>query len=415
MWGRANRQLLVAVTGLVLLAPPTTAQLTGSLDVAGLRGPLAGYAASAAPRPDASQSPSRAAVTPPPLVVGGTVDAKNIVPEIIARAPLADVEASISQLDRQLASANARVEAARDQLAIVDVDRARLRDSVALTQARIEALRAELAETAIASYIQPRSGVLELLGGERDPNANARREGLLGTLVESHARAVDRLQELRQDLLSLEGALADADEQVAGLQEQTDSAQAQAAASAMTRATLSSVLAARVARLEAESLGHEQGRAELLRILTQADLAAEVVQAEVAAEEAAEEAYVFSRWLSWPIDAWITSEFGTRWGRMHWGVDFESDYGVPIYASREGTVLEADWMSGYGLAVVIDHGGGLSTLYAHQEELNVNPGQWVERGELIGWVGTTGNSTGPHLHFEVHEGTEAVNPRDYLG
>ncbi|MFN0027546.1 MAG: M23 family metallopeptidase, partial [Acidimicrobiales bacterium] len=125
--------------------------------------------------------------------------------------------------------------------------------------------------------------------------------------------------------------------------------------------------------------------------------------------------YQASQWLSWPIDAWITSEYGTRWGRMHWGVDFESDYGVPIYAARQGTVLEADWMSGYGLAVIIDHGGGLSTLYAHQDELNVSAGQWVERGELIGWVGTTGNSTGPHLHFEVYEGTQAVDPRDYLG
>ncbi len=335
----------------------------------------------------------------------------SVVPKALARAPLADVESSISQLDRQLATANAQVEAARDQLAIVDVDRARLRDAIALTQARIKALQAELAEAAIVSYIQPRAGILELLDGKGDLDAAARRQGLLSTLVETNARSVDRLQRTRQDLLSLQGALASADQAAVGLKEQTDAGQAQVAESMMVRGTLSAALATRVARLEAESLGHQDGRAELLRILTQADLAAEVVQAEVAAEEA----YESSQWLTSPIDAWITSEFGTRWGRMHWGVDFESDYGVPIYAAREGTVLEADWMSGFGLAVVIDHGGGLSTLYAHQEELNVSAGEWVERGELIGWVGTTGNSTGPHLHFEVHQGTQAVDPRDYLG
>ncbi|MFN0027346.1 MAG: hypothetical protein ACKV2O_09240, partial [Acidimicrobiales bacterium] len=326
MWGRAHRGRLLVVAGLLLLGAPATA-LPGPAQTIGLVGSPDGYAAGAAPAPAARQRGPRGA-EPPALLRDGSVDPQRIVPEIIARAPLADVEASISQLDRQLASANAQVEAARDQLAIVDVDRARLGDSVALTQARIEALRAELAEAAISTYIQPRLGTLDLLDGEGDVNAAVRRQGLLGTLVETNARAVDRLQQVRQDLLSLQGALAAADAQAADLRQQADSVQADVAQSATMRATLSSLLAARVARLEAETLGHQEGKAELLRILTQADLAAEVVQA----EDAAEETYQASQWLSWPIDAWITSEYGTRWGRMHWGVDFESDYGVPIYA-----------------------------------------------------------------------------------
>jgi murein DD-endopeptidase MepM/ murein hydrolase activator NlpD len=118
--------------------------------------------------------------------------------------------------------------------------------------------------------------------------------------------------------------------------------------------------------------------------------------------------------LSWPVSAPITSPFGWRWGRMHEGIDLGAAYGTPIAAAAAGTVIYAGWLGGYGNLTVIDHGGGLATAYGHQSRIAVSIGQQVARGEIIGYVGSTGHSTGPHLHFEVRVNGQAVDPLGYL-
>jgi murein DD-endopeptidase MepM/ murein hydrolase activator NlpD len=118
--------------------------------------------------------------------------------------------------------------------------------------------------------------------------------------------------------------------------------------------------------------------------------------------------------LSWPLAGPITSGFGTRWGRHHDGIDLGVPTGRSIGAAAPGRVTYAGWMSGYGNCVIIDHGGGVSTLYGHQSRIKVHVGQVVSRGEVIGLVGSTGHSTGPHLHFEVRIGGTARNPISYL-
>ncbi|GAB3237524.1 hypothetical protein GCM10027447_36710 [Glycomyces halotolerans] len=110
----------------------------------------------------------------------------------------------------------------------------------------------------------------------------------------------------------------------------------------------------------------------------------------------------------------ITSLFGQRWGRNHNGVDFAAAVGTPIYAAYPGTVTFAGWQNGYGNVVIIDHGEGVETRYAHNSELTVAEGQWVEAGEQISEAGNTGFSLGPHLHFEVHVDGEPVEPLGYL-
>jgi murein DD-endopeptidase MepM/ murein hydrolase activator NlpD len=110
----------------------------------------------------------------------------------------------------------------------------------------------------------------------------------------------------------------------------------------------------------------------------------------------------------------VTSEYGTRWGRLHAGIDLAGDTGDPISAAGAGTVIFAGSQNGYGLTVVIDHGGGVSTLYAHQSRVAVGNGQRVSRGQVIGYVGNTGSSTGSHLHFEVRVGGSPQNPRRHL-
>lgn len=99
--------------------------------------------------------------------------------------------------------------------------------------------------------------------------------------------------------------------------------------------------------------------------------------------------------------------------KFHEGMDFSANIGTPIYATGNGTVTKAGWQSGYGRVVVINHGYGYETLYAHMNKINVRVGQKVTRGEVIGEVGNTGKSTGPHLHYEVHVKGRVVNPVNY--
>ena len=116
----------------------------------------------------------------------------------------------------------------------------------------------------------------------------------------------------------------------------------------------------------------------------------------------------------WPVDGTVVSGFGMRWGRMHEGIDISAGMGTPIRAAAAGTVIHAGWLGGYGNLVVLDHGDGLATAYAHASAILVAVGQSVSQGETISLVGSTGNSSGPHLHFEVRVNGSAVDPLLYL-
>ena len=114
----------------------------------------------------------------------------------------------------------------------------------------------------------------------------------------------------------------------------------------------------------------------------------------------------------WPVSGVVTSGFGWRWGRMHEGIDISAPCGTPIRAVAGGTIIFSGWMGGYGNLVVVDHGNGLATAYAHQSAISASGG--VGQGQTIGAVGTTGSSTGCHLHFEVRVNGGAVDPMGYL-
>jgi murein DD-endopeptidase MepM/ murein hydrolase activator NlpD len=120
--------------------------------------------------------------------------------------------------------------------------------------------------------------------------------------------------------------------------------------------------------------------------------------------------------MRWPVPARITSGFGwrvhpiLRFGRMHKGIDFGARWGTPITAAGDGQVVRAGWSGGYGQQVRIAHGGGLVTSYSHMSRIVAPLGTPVRQGQLIGYVGSTGLSTGPHLHFETLRNGVAVNP-----
>jgi murein DD-endopeptidase MepM/ murein hydrolase activator NlpD len=118
--------------------------------------------------------------------------------------------------------------------------------------------------------------------------------------------------------------------------------------------------------------------------------------------------------LSWPVSGPVTSGFGSRWGRMHEGIDIAVGQGTPVHAAAAGSIIYAGWMEGYGNLVVIDHGNGLSTAYGHNSTLASSVGQTVSAGQVIAYSGSTGHSTGPHVHFEVRVNGAPVDPLGYL-
>jgi murein DD-endopeptidase MepM/ murein hydrolase activator NlpD len=118
--------------------------------------------------------------------------------------------------------------------------------------------------------------------------------------------------------------------------------------------------------------------------------------------------------LAWPIRGSVNSPFGPRSRGFHSGIDIQADTGDPIYSAEAGKVVQASYSGGYGNCVTIDHGDGLATMYAHLSQINVAVGQEVGRQELVGLAGSTGRTTGPHLHFEVRIDGEPNNPVLYL-
>jgi len=116
----------------------------------------------------------------------------------------------------------------------------------------------------------------------------------------------------------------------------------------------------------------------------------------------------------YPINTRITSYYGPRWGRAHEGIDFAAPMGSPIRAVSSGRVVYSGWATGYGYVVIIEHQRGLRTLYAHNSKLLVSEGESVGKGEVISRSGNTGNSTGPHLHFEVQVNGRPENPLGYI-
>ena len=178
-------------------------------------------------------------------------------------------------------------------------------------------------------------------------------------------------------------------------------------------------LAAAIAQLDQDS--DEVTKLILERVAAKRAAEAKLAAAEakIAREEALRAARRSGK-MTMPSWGVVTSHFGSRYhpvlgySRFHAGTDFGAEHGSPILAAETGVVIFAGWYGGYGNALIVDHGGGLTTLYAHASRLDVREGDVVKKGDAIAAIGTTGLSTGPHLHFEVRRNGEPVDPMSYL-
>jgi murein DD-endopeptidase MepM/ murein hydrolase activator NlpD len=266
----------------------------------------------------------------------------------------------------------------------------------------------------------------ELFSLPKDFADAARRTELLSHVSKQDGDALGQLSEARSKLSVQELQLvlardrakqraADADAalgQVSGLKVEQEKAQAE------LRSRISGLQA------EADALAAEQAALEKL-IKEKLEAAARARAARAAARQRRPGPSPFASRITtgqgistqgfiWPVQGYVTSGYGRRWGRQHTGIDIAAPAGTPIGAAKAGEVLFAGRMGGYGNLVAVDHGDSVVTLYAHQSRIGAAEGEEVAQGQVIGYVGSTGHSTGNHLHFEVRIDTRPVNPRPYL-
>lgn len=239
----------------------------------------------------------------------------------------------------------------------------------------------------------------------------ADRDGNLVTLTREHAEAVrqsrDRIKADRDEVERAEQRTEVAADSVRSI---TTELEADKARLEKVRAERQSLLDSvqgdrRVIEEEAKDLEAKS-----------AALQAKIVQAQVGSSQAPTSVVrtPSSSGLIWPVNGTLTSGFGWRWGRMHEGIDIAVPSGTPVAAAASGTVIYAGWQGGYGNIVIVDHGGGIATAYGHNTRVAVSSGQSVSQGQIIAYSGSTGHSTGPHVHFEVRVNGSAVDPMGYL-
>ncbi|MGI8684044.1 MAG: murein hydrolase activator EnvC family protein [Acidimicrobiales bacterium] len=333
------------------------------------------------------------------------------------------LDARVAEVDRQAAAIETQARAAEDSLEAVQSEFVRAQTQLVLENEALAVERGKLRDRAVAAYIaNPSSNAAELMLRAKDLRQIAATAGYLEAVVEVQTRAVRKYTERRDATDALR----------ASVEVQKDEARRQRDIVVNRLSDLEAVLAEQQ-RVRDELANEEAQHAALLEEvrLRRADFEAEI--ASLRAESATVSALLQglpvgiagiagpgSGVLAAPVAGAVTSQFGPRvhpiFGnfRNHDGVDFGAVMSTPIRAAAAGTVVSAGVRGGYGNATIIDHGNGLATLYAHQSELFVVAGAAVTAGQVIGAVGSTGFSTGPHLHFEVRLAGSPVDPLLYL-
>jgi murein DD-endopeptidase MepM/ murein hydrolase activator NlpD len=325
------------------------------------------------------------------------------------------------QLDRLAGPAANRLSALRQRVRATEAQRAANRQKLTQAQAQLTAVEQQLQTAEAKLAAQKRVTIPRLRYLQRHPPERWWIALLSSRSVEEWARRRRQLARLyerdRQLLQKLQTTVA------------LVATQRQQVAIARNELTLiDQQLAHQKAGYEVESQGQQRAVERLRRDRQSLELAEQRLQE----DSQAITRYILGRsgnpaasapgpgGLIYPMVAPISSDFGWRTHpilgtqRFHSGIDFAADYGTPIYATHAGTVIYADWYGGYGNTVILDRGDGLTTLYAHAEDLLVREGDTVQAGQAIATVGSTGFSTGPHLHFEVRIGGEPTDPMTYL-
>jgi murein DD-endopeptidase MepM/ murein hydrolase activator NlpD len=305
------------------------------------------------------------------------------------------LDAQVKQTDLQAQSARQSVKSARIAQSLAE---SRLRSA----EAALARVRGQLVSRALAEYKQQGSG-FNALGATGDPSEAVRRQALLEHVTKVDNDVLDQLRATRQDIERQRARAQRAKEVATARARVAEARLRQLVSDRASRGRLNAALEKRIAEVQAEVIALEGDDAAVRRIVGSSGSSGTTVVGKTS-----------KYGLQWPLRGRLTSGFGRRWGRLHAGIDIADPKGTPIHAAKAGTVAFAGQMRGYGNVVIIEHGGGLSTLYGHQSRLGCRRGQRVAQGQTIGFVGSTGHSTGNHLHFETRINGRPQNPRNFL-
>lgn len=340
-----------------------------------------------------------------------------------------DVSAKLKQIQADLDAANARLQGIRNKQTEINAQIAQTQNEIVKMEAYLKTRQNVLNRRVRAIYMHGQLNYLEVILGANSFSDFANRVELLKRIIRSDYNLILEIQKQKAAIEAKKAQLEEDKRQLDVLAAEAEKTQKEIAAK---KAEQQKVLDAAKSNKAAAAQMEQDLNAQLasVRNLIQQRLAA-AEAARQAAQQAAEsdngggggsdDNYVQGTGtMSWPCSGPITSPFGYRTHPIfgttifHAGIDIGVDYGTPIHAADSGVVVYSGWISGYGNAVIIDHGGGVSTLYGHNQSLAVSEGQSVSKGSVVAYAGSTGNSTGPHCHFEVDVNGSPVNPMGYL-
>ena len=342
-----------------------------------------------------------------------------------AETVIGSVSEQLRQIEEQLRQATAELGTIKEQRVAVENDITLNERQLAEAQKRLEGRESVFYKRVRDIYINGRLSYLDVVIGAKDFSDFANRLEVLKRIIDSDITLINEIKKERAEIEAHKQKL-EADR--AKLVELEKAALAKQAEIEQKKAERNVVLQ----KAQNDRATAMQAIEELNASSAQVSAMLKERQAARAAAAAAATAQssggqgVSDNWvqgtgqLGWPVSGEITSPYGYRvhpiWGTTiyHSGIDIGVDEGTPVHAADGGVVVWSGWMGGYGYAVVIDHGNGLSTLYGHNSELAVDEGQSVAKGQVISYAGSTGNSTGPHVHFEVRANGDPVDPMGYL-
>ena len=327
------------------------------------------------------------------------------------------LDARVGELQTQLAAAQAKLEPLQADADRITTQYNAVEAHELETQRQLDDAQHALNASAASLLIAARTGDGYASIEAAAPADLAAGQHYLHWIAELRKGLVERVRSLRDQIDTERRAIATAKaqadalaheaqaarDQIAGLVAQLQPAQTDAAQQQATEQQAVASIQARKGEFEVELNSLQGASDQIAAVLRRSTLPGSVGHCDAR-----------------PVPGPIISGFGPRIDPVsgaqgfHPGDDLQATYGTPIHACRGGVVVIASWQGGYGNAVVIDHGGGMGTLYGHQSQLAVSAGTHVNAGDVIGYVGSTGYSTGPHLHFEVRLSGNPVDPTSYI-
>jgi murein DD-endopeptidase MepM/ murein hydrolase activator NlpD len=339
-------------------------------------------------------------------------------------AEVGRIQGEVTAAEEQLQRMTVEAEAAADAALVAQAELAAAQQQAAIAAAELQAARdavaeaqdevVELGREAYMGSSSELGDTASVLLDSEGPREVLERAATLDVLGDQRAGVLEEYE-----VLEAQEAVADAAARAA-VQERDAVARVAAEAQAAADARVAEAQAEYDAVAGEKARLDEQLRAaevELLRLRGVRDAEAAYAAQQAAQQQAAINVQSSAGGGIAPTTGRVTSCYGARWGTMHYGVDIAAPIGTPIYAPEGGVVLQAGPASGFGLAVYVQHDDGSITLYGHVNSFDVSAGQVVSAGQQIAEVGNRGQSTGPHLHFEVHQGglyASRVNPTPWL-